>query len=56
MNTEQEKLLKEYQEEVEKCWKLAQQLDALYPDNSGTFTGTPSDRIKHQLYAFGILK
>ena len=33
--TEQEELLKEYQKEVEKCWKLAQKLDALNPELAG---------------------
>ena len=54
--TEQEELLKNYQQEVEKCWKLAQKLDALNPELVGDFTGTPSERIEQQLYALGILK
>jgi Asp-tRNA(Asn)/Glu-tRNA(Gln) amidotransferase C subunit len=54
--TEQEELLKKYQEELEKCFDLAQQLDALNPDLAGTFTGTPSERIERQLYALGVLK
>jgi hypothetical protein len=54
--TEQEELLKEYQKEIEKCWKLAQQLDALNPELAGAFTGTPSQRIERQLYTLGILK
>jgi transposase len=54
--TEQEELLKNYQQEVEKCWKLAQKLDALNPELAGDFTGTPSERIEQQLYALGILK
>jgi hypothetical protein len=54
--TEQEELLKKYQEEVERCYNLAQRLDTLYPEFAGTRTGTPSDRMKHVLYAMGILK
>ena len=54
--TEQEELIKDYQEEIEKCFQLAQRLDALNPDLAGAFTGTPSERIKRQLYALGVLK
>jgi hypothetical protein len=54
--TEQKELLKTYQEEVEKCFNLAQLLDALNPDLAGSFTGTPSERIERQLYALGVLK
>lgn len=56
MTEEQEELLKDYQEEIEKCWKLAQRLDSLYPQLHGTFTGIPSERIKRQLIALGVLK
>ena len=56
MTDEQQELLKDYQEEVEKCWKIAQKLDALNPELIGAFTGTPSERIKRQLYVLGILK
>ncbi|NBP00147.1 MAG: hypothetical protein EBU90_08445 [Proteobacteria bacterium] len=54
--TEQEELLKKYQQEIEKCWKLAQRLDALNPELTGDFTETPSERIEQQLCALGILK
>ena len=54
--TEQEELLKKYQQEVEKCWKLAQRLDALNPELASDFTGTPSERIEQQLCALGLLK
>jgi len=47
--------MKELQEEIEKCWELAQQLDALNPGLAGSFTGTPSERIERQLYTLGIL-
>jgi hypothetical protein len=53
--TEQEQLLKDYQEELEKCFQLAQRLDALNPELVGAFTGSPSHRIERQLYALGIL-
>ena len=53
--TEQEELLIAYQEEVVKCWELAQRLDALNPELAGAFTGSPSQRIERQLYALGIL-
>jgi hypothetical protein len=54
--TEQEEILKSYQEEIEKCWELAQKLDYLNPELTGAFTGTPSERIERQLYALGVLK
>ncbi|MFZ9740799.1 MAG: hypothetical protein ACO3CQ_02785 [Candidatus Nanopelagicaceae bacterium] len=54
--TEQEELLKEYQQEIEKCWELAQKLDILNPELTGAFTGAPSERIERQLYTLGILK
>jgi hypothetical protein len=41
--------------EVEKCFNIAQKLDALNPELPGAFTGTPSLRIERQLYALGIL-
>jgi hypothetical protein len=53
--TEQEELLKEYQQEIEKCWELAQKLDSLNPELVGAFTGSPSERIERQLYTLGIL-
>ena len=49
-------LLNHYQDEVDKCWEIAQKLDALNPELVGAFTGTPSLRIERQLYALGILK
>jgi len=52
---EQEELIKDYQEEIEKCFQLAQRLDALNPDLAGAFTGTPSERIERQLYALGVM-
>jgi hypothetical protein len=54
--TEQEELMKAVQEELEKCFDLAQRLDALNPGLVGVFTGTPSERIERQLYALGVLK
>jgi hypothetical protein len=52
---EQKEILKAYQEEIEKCWELAQKLDYLNPELTGAFTGTPSERIERQLYAIGVL-
>jgi hypothetical protein len=55
MTDEQQELLTSYKEEVEKCWEIAQKLDALNPELARAFTGTPSERIERQLYALGIL-
>jgi hypothetical protein len=51
-------LASEYQEaaedmrkEVERCFDIAQALDAMNPTLSGAFTGTPSERIQRQLDA-----
>ena len=55
MTDEQQELLNHYQQEVEKCWNIAQKLDTLNPELVGAFTGTPSLRIERQLYALGIL-
>ena len=54
--TEEQELLNDYREEVEKCFEIAQKLDALHSELPCTFTGTPSERIKRHLYALGILK
>lgn len=35
--------------EVRACDALAQRLDSRYPDVPGSFTGTPSERIRRQL-------
>ncbi len=45
---------KEVLEEIERCFDLAQRLDALNPELAGAFTGFPSQRIKRQLYSLGI--
>lgn len=45
----------EFLEEIEKCFNIAQKLDALNPELVGAFTGSPSLRIERQLYALGIL-
>jgi hypothetical protein len=55
MTDEQQELLNSYREEIEKCFKIAQKLDALNPELTGAFTGSPSLRIERQLYALGIL-
>ena len=49
MSDEQQELLNSFQEEVEKCFKIAQKLDALNPELVGSFTGTPSERIERHL-------
>ena len=56
MTEEQQELLNSFQEEIEKCFSIAQKLDALNPELTGAFTGTPSERIERQLYALGILE
>lgn len=48
--------IKELQEELAECCNLATRIDALNPELAGAFTGTPSERIKRQLIALGILK
>ena len=55
MTGKQRELLNSFQEEIEKCFNIAQKLDALNPELAGAFTGTPSERIERQLYALGIL-
>ena len=55
MTDEQQELLNSFQEEVEKCFNIAKKLDALNPEFTGAFTGTPSERIERQLYVLGIL-
>ena len=55
MTDEQQELLDSFQQEIEKCFQIAQRLDALNPELARAFTGTPSERIERQLYALGIL-
>jgi hypothetical protein len=55
MTDEQQELLNSYQQEVTKCFDIAQRLDALNPELARAFTGTPSERIERQLYSLGIL-
>jgi hypothetical protein len=55
MTNEQQELLNSFQEEIEKCFDIAQKLDTLNPELVRAFTGTPSERIERQLYALGIL-
>jgi len=55
MTNEQQELLNSFQEEIEKCFDIAQKLDDLNPELPRAFTGTPSLRIERQLYALGIL-
>ena len=56
MTEEEQELLSSYQQEIERCFKIAQKLDSLNPELAGSFTGTPSERIERQLYALGIFK
>ena len=56
MTSEEQELLNSFQEELEKCFQIAQRLDALNPELEGAFTGSPSLRIERQLYALGILE
>lgn len=55
MTEEQKELLDCFQQEIEKCFQIAQKLDTLNPKLVGAFTGSPSLRIERQLYALGIL-
>jgi hypothetical protein len=55
MTEEQKELLDCFQQEIEKCFQIAQRLDVLNPELARAFTGTPSERIERQLYALGIL-
>jgi hypothetical protein len=55
MTDEQQEILACFQQEVNKCFQIAQRLDALNPELEGAFTGSPSLRIERQLYALGIL-
>ena len=41
----------EMRKEVERCFDIAQVLDAMNPTLEGAFTGTPSARIQRQLDA-----
>ena len=51
MTDEELQLLKDYKQEVEKCYQIANKLDNLNPELIGSFTGTPSERIENQLLA-----
>lgn len=52
---EYKELLRCFQEELDKCFDLAQRLDSLNPEIEGAFTGSPSERIKRQLKAKGLM-
>lgn len=52
---EYKELLKLCQEEIGKCFDLAQRLDSLDPEIEGAFTGPPSERIERQLKAKGLM-
>ena len=51
MEPNKEELLKE----VQQCFDIAQRLDMQNPTIPNAFTGTPSERIKRQLIALGII-
>jgi hypothetical protein len=51
---EHTKLLEDFRSEVVKCYELANRLDALNPEESKSFTGTPSERIERQLRAHRV--
>ena len=52
---EHDTIMSSYQAEAERCFAIAQRLDAMRPDEPGAFTGTPSERIQRQLIAIGAL-
>lgn len=50
----EDKPILEMQEEVHKCYILANKLDSMNPTLKDAFTGTPSERIERQLKEFGF--
>lgn len=52
MTNEEKQIMGDLQREVEKCFDLAQRMDAFNPELVGSFTGTPSERIERQIRAF----
>lgn len=50
----QEEFKKRCEEDIEKCWEIADKLDALNPKLPGSYTGFPSERIERHLYTLGI--
>ena len=54
MTEEEQTLFNDYQEELEKCYYLANDLDNLNPDLKGAYMGTPSERILRQLQHLNI--
>jgi hypothetical protein len=51
MTNEEQQMMDELRREVERCFDLAQRLDAFNPELVGSFTGTPSERLERQLRA-----
>ena len=47
-------LLEEYKNETERCYEIAQRLDALNPEVPDAFIGNPSERIERQLKYKGL--
>ena len=55
MTKEYKEVIELYRRELEKCFILAQRLDAMNPEVQGAFTGTPSERIERQmLYLYSV--
>jgi hypothetical protein len=44
-------MAEDLRKEVERCFDIAQVLDAMNPTLPGAFTGTPSERIQRQMDA-----
>ena len=53
MTDEEQKMIEEYKLEVQRCFYLAQKLDAYNKKITGVGTGTPSERIERQLIFLG---
>ncbi len=49
------RMLADYQQENADCFSIAQHLDAGNPTLPGAFTGAPSERIRRQLVARGVI-
>ena len=47
-------MAEELRREVERCFDVAQLLDAMNPTLQGSFTGTPSERIRRQIDAGAV--
>jgi len=54
MTDEERELFNAYKRECEAVWEIAQRLDSFNPEENGSFTGTPSERIDRQLRAHQV--